>query len=404
MSESPPTPESQPAAPLPCRGSDHLELLVDEVDRLARLLDGVLRGSDPAAIAARRAVETDATVEATLRLDGALRTTAEGGTERAGTWLDALGDTATADRPGPDDEAYDGAHDGPDVVDDAELGRLAGLERAGASAAIASGDLADAFGRASADGAGLGMALATLHGRLTTGLVAPDRVGRLRRGPRVVHDASVGRVLYFPTDRDLLPDAWDALLRHVTGSGAGGAAARLPAAVRAALLHLELVRHQPFDAANGRLARAAAGLALLADGLLPSGLGAPDTVLAEDTLGYHEEVAASVRRRDATRWVERMLEAQGTALRRSIDAIGDTGIGADGDTDGRTDSSRAGVAPLPAELADAFTLGDVADLLGLTVTSARAQCSAWVVAGRIRRVLGSAGLRLVRTEDQSPTV
>lgn len=387
MSESPLAQATQPAAPLPCRGSDHLELLVDEVDRLARVLDDVLRGSDPSAVAARRAVETDATVEATLRLDGALRTTAAGDTERAGTWLDALGDAATAARSGPDD----GSRGGPDAVDEAELGRLAELERVGAAAAIASEDLADAFGRASSDSAGFGMALATLHGRLTTGLVAPDRVGRLRRGPRVVHDASVGRVLYFPTDPELLPDAWDGLLRHVTGSGAGGAAARLPAAVRAALLHLELVRHQPFDAANGRLARAASGLALLADGLRPSGLGAPDTVLAEDTLGYHEEVAASVRRQDATRWVERILEVQGTSLRRSIDAIDDTGSGP------------AGVAALPAELADAFTLGDVVELLGATTTRARAQCSAWVVAGWVRRVPGSAGLRHVRTAGQSPT-
>jgi hypothetical protein len=200
-----------------------------------------------------------------------------------------------------------------------------------------------------------------------------------------VHDASVGRVLFFPTDPTVLPHAWDQLLRHLTGSGAGGAAARLPAAVRAALLHFELVRHQPFDAANGRLARAAARLALLADDLLPGGLGAPDAVLAEDTLGYHEEVGASVRRRDPTRWVERALEAHGIALRRSLDVL------VDGSSAAPTDDPT--VAP-PSGLTQQFTLGDVVAHVGCTSDDARARCSRWVVEGHAERMIGSSGLRL----------
>jgi len=366
---------TEPAAPLPCRGSAHLELLVDEVHELATRLRSVLTASTSDAVAARRRTEDVATAEATLRLDGALRATTDGGGERAGTWLDALGDRATRTDPVEDS-----------AVDEVELGRLAALERAGVDAGLASDDLADAFGRASTDASGLGMALITLHGRMTEGLVAPERVGRLRRGPRVVHDASVGRVLYFPTDAELLADAWDALLRHVTGSGAGASAARLPAAVRAALLHLELLRHQPFDAANGRIARAAGRLALLADGVLPSGLGAPDAALAEDLLGYHEEVAASMRRRDATSWAERCLEAHGLALRRSIEALRGEGAPEDG--------------TIPAALEDDFTLGDVATLLGVSPTVARERCSTWVVEGSARRVPGSAGLRLRRTDPQ----
>jgi hypothetical protein len=367
----------RPAAPLPCGGSAHLVQLVAEVDLLAGLLRDVIRSAEPDVVAARRALEDAASAEATLRLDGALRATADGGGERAGTWLDALGASATSATSAASDAAGDAA----------ELGRLAALERTGVDAGLASDDLAGAFGRASADGSGLGMALATLHGRMTEGLVAPDRVGRLRRGPRVVHDASVGRVLYFPTDPELLPDAWDALLRHVTGSGVGGTAARLPAAVRAALLQLELVRHQPFDAANGRVARAAGRLALLADGLMPSGLGAPDAALAEDTLGYHEEVAASIRRRDATGWAERILEAHGLALRLAVESL----LGAVPPDD----------EPVPAVLEDGFTLGDVATLLGVSPAVARERCSDWVVAGSVRRVPGSAGLRLRRAGQRS---
>jgi hypothetical protein len=386
---------TDPAAPLPCRGSFHLDLLVGEIDRLVMLLHEVLAHTTPEEIAARRHLEDAATAEATLRLDGALRATTDGGGERAGTWLDALGDDASRFGGADGDPASDRTDDDP--LGTAELGRLAALERAGVDAGVAADDLADAFGNASSDAAGLGMALATLHGRMTAGLVAPDRVGRLRRGPRVVHDASVGRVLYFPTDPSLLADAWDASLRHVTGSGAGASAARLPAAVRAAILHLELVRHQPFDAANGRVARAAGRLALLSDGLLPSGLGVPDTALAEDTLAYHEEIAASVRRRDATAWAERVLEAHGLALRLAIEALRRI------EAPSHAASGMPGHPPIPADLGDTFTLGDVASLLGTSTSDARGHCSVWVVDGAARRVPGSAGLRLRRPGPQPTT-
>lgn len=380
---------SDAAAPLPCVGSVHLDVLVDELDSLVTLLAHAVAASDPAAVAARRAQEDAASTEASLRLDGGLRSSADGsGIERPGTWLDALGSTAGGSL---GDDADVDADDGAEA-DAATLARMADLERAGVAAGIAATELTDAFGRTSADSGGLGTALAVLHGRITAGLVADDRAGRLRRGPRVVHDASVGRVLFFPTDAALLADAWDQLLRHVTGSGAAGTAARRPAAVRAGLLHLELLRHQPFDAANGRLARAAARLALVADGLMPAGLGASDALLAADPLGYHEEVGASMRRRDATRWVERALEAQGAALRASIDAlapepgdVGTSGEAADVTTD----------AP-PDGLEDTFTLGDVRDLAGGSSDAARERCSMWVVEGRAERVVGSSGLRLRR--------
>jgi len=385
---------SGPAAPLPCAGSPHLSLLVEELDLLVAHVRVTADAADPATLTSRRDVEDALALEATLTLDGGLRTASDGITERPGTWLDALGGAALDRSPSS----------AIDEVDERTLADLAALEHAGVGAGLRAVDLADAFGRASSDAGGLGTALAVLHGRLTEGLVAPERAGMLRRGARVVHDASVGRVLFFPTDADLLPDAWDALLRHVTGSGAGAAAARQPAAVRAGLLHLELLRHQPFDAANGRLARAAARLALSADGLLPAGLGAPDAVLAEDPLGYHEEVGASLRRRDATLWVERALEAHVTALRRTLTALTSA---SDGSTPvpagGATGADRLdGLDGLDEE----FTLADVIARTGATSMDARRHCSAWVVAGHVHRVAGSRGLRYrrdgERTTPQTP--
>lgn len=373
-----------PAAPLPLAGSAHLALLVDELDALAERLRTTIadaRAHSPTLLEAVQVAHLAATADATLRLDGGLRVGDDGSTERHGTWLDAIGSTVRA---AAEDSIDTGA-----TVDEPELERLSALEHAGVRAGLAAVGLADAFGRASADAGGLGNALAALHGRITDGLVAPERAGRLRRGPRVVHDASIGRVLFFPTDAELLADAWDLLLRHMTGSGAGGQAARQPAAVRAALLHLELLRHHPFDAANGRVARAASRLALMADGLVPDGLGAPDTVLAEDPLGYLDGVAASMRRRDATAWVERILEAHGEGIARVLQQL------TDAEQLGSASADATSPTP-PSHLGEAFTLGDVVEQLGVTSAVAREHASAWIVAGTARRVIGSVGLRLTR--------
>jgi hypothetical protein len=342
------------AAPLPCAGSAHLTLVLSEVVDLATALRDAVAGLDPADVAARRAAVDAAAVDATLRLDGADPELGRGA-ERSGTRAD---------------------------LDEGDVAALAARERAGAAAGLAADDLAEAFGAASADPNGLGAALAALHGRLVAGLVAPDRVGMLRRGPRVVQDASVGRVLFFPTDPTLLPDAWDALLRHLAGPGV---AARGPALVRAGLLHLELLRHHPFDAAGGRLARAAARLALRADGTDVAGLVAVEPVLADDPLGYLDGVAASARRGDATLWVERWAEAVGEAVRRALDGIEAAGPG-----------DRVGTAGVPTSLGDAFTLTDAADALGVAVDAARGTLSTLVRAGTVGRVTGTSGLRFVR--------
>ena len=348
------------AAPLPCAGSAHLTLVLAEVADLAATLRDAVARLDTAAVAALRADADAAAVDATLRLDGADPDLGRGA-ERSGTWADALAPVV-----------------GDEDLDEGDLAALAARERAGAAAGLAADDLAEAFGAASADPNGLGAALAALHGRLVAGLVAPDRVGMLRRGPRVVQDASVGRVLFFPTDPALLPDAWDALLRHLAGPGAA-------ALVRAGLLHLELLRHHPFDAAGGRLARAAARLALRADGTDVAGLVAVEPVLAEDPLGYLDGVAASVRRGDATLWVERWAEAVGEAVRRALDGIEAAGPG-----------DRVGTAGVPTSLGDAFTLTDAADALGVAVDAARGTLSTLVRAGTVGRVTGTSGLRFVR--------
>lgn len=375
------------ALPLPCVGSAHLELMLDELDELAtrtRAEAQQLADTDAAALAVLVAAERERTVAATLALDGALTAGASNSevsavdgsdAERIGTWLDALGGTV---RRATGADSADGSARG-DAVDEAEVARLRDLEHQGVHAALDATDLADGLSAEGQDAAGLGGTIIALHARLTGGLVRGERAGALRRGPRVVHDASIGRIMFFPTDPGLLARAWDGLLRDATR------ALRRPAPVRAALLHLELLRHHPFDAANGRLARAVHDHALRAAGILPPGLAAADPVLATDPLGYLDGVAASMRRRDATVWIERSLESTGRALRHTLDAIASP-----------RHAAPDGASLLPGDLCAAFTLADVVERMGCSAADARAVTSRWVIDGAVARVIGSSGLRFNR--------
>jgi Fic family protein len=358
---------SRPPAPDPTpyrfSRTTHLVELVAESERLASALAGA-EGADRDALVART---VDASVLATLRLDGArlerLPATEDlpdqleqpevvAATARPGTWLDAMGRL----RSDPDEAVQ-------------------ALETLGARTALGATDLEEGVFTHPTD------VLAELHRRLTRGLVGPEHAGTLRRSDQAVHDASIGRILYFPTQpaaiaRELaLLEAW-----LVT------TAPREHGLVVSGMLHLELLRIHPFEAANGRLARAAARLVLRARGLDPGGLAAPEPDLEADPLGYHEEVASTLRRRDATIWLERWGEAVTDALRRASRTLELY----------RPDPPSRAAGFVAARDEDAFTVADYRADAGVGPEDARADLRALLDAGAIRRVPGSRGLRFVR--------
>jgi Fic family protein len=170
--------------------------------------------------------------------------------------------------------------------------------------------------------------LAMLHGAICRGLVAPEVVGRPRRTAQAVHDGSQGRVLYNAAEPEAVPgllaqlEAW---LRGDPGRAPplaagsrqlpGVASAGMPAIIVAGVVHECLLAWQPFEAGNGRLARAAARLVLRARGLDPHGAGVAERTLAADSLGYYGEVAATIRRGgDLGLWLERYAEAVAVGL------------------------------------------------------------------------------------------
>jgi hypothetical protein len=94
-------------------------------------------------------------------------------------------------------------------------------------------------------------ALARLHALAAAGVADDDRLGRPRG------DVEVGRRL-------------ELLAEVVTG------ATRVPAPVRAAVAHGELLTLAPFGTADGVVARAVSRLVTIATGLDPHGLGVPE--------------------------------------------------------------------------------------------------------------------------------
>lgn len=271
---------------------------------------------------------------------------------QGGTWLHAFG----------------WAEDPPD-----ELVRA--HEVLGAAAGLASNDL-------SVTGPGALDAIRELHRRVTAGLVAPDRGGADRQVPQAVHDASIGRILYLTCEPERLPDELARL-----DSWLAEEAPSLEPAVATAVLHGELLRLHPFDAANGRTARTASRLLLRGHGLDPDGLATFEQALMRDPLGYHTAVAESLRRRDWTRWVERCTEAVAEGLRDSARKLGvlDTTV---------PDTLRS-VLDGPAT----FTLAEVLELVDGDRDAAAHHLADLLDAGRARRVLGTHGLRFELTRD-----
>lgn len=337
--------------------STHLVGLIATAERFAALIEAA-----PPTDEVREEVAAEAAV-ASCRLDGspmisppapsdlpdALTSDPSSETShRTGTWLDAMGLEERGDE------------------------TAIALEYLGVRAALDSDDLAEVL---LADPLA---ALGELHHRLTRGLVAAERSGELRSTRQAVHVAGVGQVLYHAADPARVPGRLAALSTWLTSVGA-----REHAVVVSGVLHYQLLTIHPYESANGRLARGAARLALRSRGLDPHALASAEPALASDPLGYHQEVAATLRRDDLTIWLERWGEAVEDGLRRSARRLG----------------LLAPVVPeraasfLASRSTPALTVADYRAGAHVGPEESRGDLDALLDAGRIRRVFGSRGLR-----------
>ena len=237
-------------------------------------------------------------------------------------------------------------------------------------------------------------ALAALHRCLTTGLVSPERVGAFRTSEQAVHDGATGRILYFVTLPDEVPDALSNMASRLADSA-------LHPVVTAGLAHLDVLRIHPFDAANGRLARAVSSWLLRTSDTDPHGVVSVEAALASEPLAYHEQVAATLRRSDLAAWLCWWAESVESAL---IDALSLTmwedapGGKANSATSERTSDLTAWLASQDDKSAHTLTVADVRNDLGIDLETARDLLTVGLRAGLVRRVRGSMGLRFVAND------
>lgn len=339
----------------------HLVDLVADTERLAASLAAAYLDDE------RRDRLRDEAALASLRLDGS--------TARDVPDLDAVDHDVAVDA-GPSGGTWaDAIRLRPDELEDASDDAITALELLGVRAALASDDLAEQLLTAPLD------ALPELHRRLTRRLLDPEVAGQPRRTEQAVQDTSVGRILYFPSEPDDVPTEVNLL-----GGWLDSAGTREHGLVVSGVLHLELLRIHPFEAANGRLARAAARLVLRTRGLDPHAVAPIEAELERDAIGYYEEVARTVRRRDLTIWLERWGEAVADALRHVARDIGLLSPAVPERAQRFLDGRSGG-----------FTIADYRAEAGAGPEDTRTDLATLLDAGLVARVPGSRGLRFTAT-------
>ncbi|MEX2621760.1 MAG: Fic family protein [Egibacteraceae bacterium] len=225
--------------------------------------------------------------------------------------------------------------------------------------------------------------LAELHTLVCRGLVDGAVAGRPRRTEQAVHDGAQGRVLYRAAPPGRLDGLLDGLAAWLTGP-----AETQPAVVVAGVVHGRILEWQPFEAANGRVARAASRLVLRARGVDPEGLAVAERLAAADPLAYHREVAASIHRGDLGLWLERAAESVLDALVTAAEAVDPGGAP---DPPVRATAVAHGLGP-----GAAITLADYAEAAAVPRATCREDLRALVVAGWMAPEPGTHGLRYRR--------
>ncbi|HKI67003.1 MAG TPA: Fic family protein [Solirubrobacterales bacterium] len=132
--------------------------------------------------------------------------------------------------------------------------------------------------------------------------------GLWRPGPIWVQNSATGEIVYEAPESDAVPELIEALISQLRSDD------DVPAMVRAAMAHLNLVMIHPFRDGNGRMARCLQTLALARDRIL-----SPEWMSIEEYLGAHTQayydILAEVGRGawnpqlDARPWVQFCLKA-----------------------------------------------------------------------------------------------
>ncbi len=228
--------------------------------------------------------------------------------------------------------------------------------------------------------------LRRLHGVICQGLVEPEVIGTPRVTDQAVHDGGQGMVIYNAMAPELVEGAMADLaewLRRRT--------LVLSPAVTAGIVHERLLTIQPFEAGNGRVARAFTRLVLMALGVDRSGAAVLERQLWADAAGYYGEIAATMRRRgDTSIWLERHTGALARALERAADELDPR------PTPALPERGRAVVAAVAP--GRTINLREYAEDAGVELRVARDDLLAFARAGELVELPGGGGLTFQRPE------
>jgi Fic family protein len=113
----------------------------------------------------------------------------------------------------------------------------------------------------------------------------PDKSpGRWRRRTICVYGGRANEVLYEPPPPELVPELMRELMARLNDED------ELPAVVRAAVAHLNLVQIHPFQDGNGRMGRALQTLVMVRDGILDPEFASIERSVARDRNRYRESL------------------------------------------------------------------------------------------------------------------
>lgn len=226
--------------------------------------------------------------------------------------------------------------------------------------------------------------LRTLHGVISQGLVEPEVIGAWRRTEQAVHDGGQGMVIYNATPAEAVPQAMADLEQWIRRR-----TLVLPPAVTIGVVHQRLLETHPFEAGNGRVARAFSRLLARALALDPHGVAVPERHLWADASGYYGEVAATMRRQgDLSRWLERHTGALVRALEDAADQLDPRPAPA------LPERGRAAVADV--QPGRTISLRDYARDAGTDLRQAAQDLAAFARAGELVEVPGGGGLSFAR--------
>lgn len=141
-------------------------------------------------------------------------------------------------------------------------------------------------------------ALKIVHRMVTNGLVDEEYAGHWRDANHVMSDQQTGQAIYSPAPVEQIDDLMADLGLWILSK-----AWRYDPLVVAGTVHWRILTVMPFPSANGRVARLAARLVLLAsEGDQADSLN-PEVFWARDPMAYHREVGASLRRNGLAQWL-----------------------------------------------------------------------------------------------------